>query len=274
MNQKIVIRITKLIESSLCDYSDAYIFASGDIVVTRTIAAADGNLLQRKQPLAAATQVAFKNCAPFKNCRTEIDGTFVDDSNFINIAMPMYNLIENSDNYSDTSGSLRGFKRDEITDNVNVTDDDNDLSFKYKASLITNTEANGTKKGVKIAVPLKYLSSFWRLLEMPLFNCKVELSLGWIESCVLTTAEINANADATGADSATFTITDAKLHVPVVSLSTGEKVKLSKLLSFDFIHWSMSTDLKHKKDAGECPIWLTVMLAHINHRKILYVNIK
>ena len=274
MNQKIVIRITKLIESSLCDYSDAYIFVSGDIVVTRTIAAADGNLLQRKQPLAAATQVAFKNCAPFKNCRTEIDGTFVDDSNFINIAMPMYNLIENSDNYSDTSGSLRGFKRDEITDNVNVTDDDNDPSFKYKASLITNTEANGTKKGVKIAVPLKYLSSFWRSLEMPLFNCKVELSLGWIESCVLTTAEINANADATGADSATFTITDAKLHVPVVSLSTGEKVKLSKLLSFDFIHWSMSTDLKHKKDAGECPIWLTVMLAHINHRKILYVNIK
>ena len=80
----------------------------------------------------------------------------------------MYNLIEYSDNYSDTSGSLWNFKRDEIINNADVTNDDNAPSFKYKASLIGNTETDGTKKEVKIAVPLKYLSNFWRSLEIPL----------------------------------------------------------------------------------------------------------
>ena len=81
--------------------------------------------------------------------------------------MPMYNLIEYSDNYSDTSGGLWNFKRDEIIDNADVTNDDNAPSFKYKANFIGNTVADGTnrtKEGVKIAVPLKYLSSFWRSL--------------------------------------------------------------------------------------------------------------
>ena len=59
--------------------------------------------------------------------------------------MPMYNLTEYSDNYSDSSGSLWNFKRDEITNNGNVTNDDNALSFKYKASITGNTETNGTK---------------------------------------------------------------------------------------------------------------------------------
>ena len=146
-----------------------------------------------------------------KDCRTEINNTFVDYADFINTAMPMYNLIEDSDNYPDTSESLWGFK--EMTKLI-MTNNDPAPSFKYKASLITNTEANGTKKAVKIAVPLKYLSNFWRSLEVPLINCKVELSLKWIENCVLTTAAIGANANATGADSATFKITDAKLYVP------------------------------------------------------------
>ena len=158
--------LTKSIEWSLCGYSDAYILVTGNITVTRTIAAAvaaaAGGDPQRKQPLNASTQVIFKNCAPFKRCSTEIDGTLVDETDFINITMPMYNLIEYSDNYSDTSGSLWQFKRDEIINNADVTNDDNAPSFKYKASLIGNTETNGTKKGVKIAVPLKYLSNFWR----------------------------------------------------------------------------------------------------------------
>ena len=102
--------------------------------------------------------------------------------------MPMYNLIEYSDNCSDTSGSLWNFKRDEITNNADVTNDNNALSFKYKSNLTDNTENNGTKNGVKIAVPLKYLSNFWRSLEMPLINCKVELSLKLAENCMLTTA--------------------------------------------------------------------------------------
>ena len=157
--------LTDSLESSLCDYSDAYILVTGNIAVI------GGN---------ANTKVAFKNCAPFRECKTEINETFVDKTEHINIAMPMYNLIEYSDNYSDTSGSLWQFKRDEIEGDVDLTVDaqhipNNSSSFKYKSSFITN------RNGVKIAVPLKYLSNFWRSLEMPLINCKVELSLTWNE---------------------------------------------------------------------------------------------
>ena len=74
--------------------------------------------------------------------------------------MPMYNFIDYSDNYSNSSGSLWGFKRDEIANNANVTNDHSFPSFKCKAKLIANTTAYGTKKGVKMAVPLKHLSNF------------------------------------------------------------------------------------------------------------------
>ena len=154
----------------------------------------------------------------FEKCLTEIDGTLVDEANFINIAKPKYNLIEYNDNYSDTLGSLWGFKRDEINNNANVSNDDNAPSFKYKASNIGNTENNGTKNGVKRAVPLKYLSNFWRSLEMRLINCKVKLSLTWIENCVLTAAA-NANEEI-------FKITDAKLYVLIVTLSAEDNAKL------------------------------------------------
>ena len=163
--------LTSSSESSLCDYSDTYILVTGNINVT----AGDNN-----------TKVAFKNCVPFKKYRTEINGTFVDDANFINITMPMYNLIEYSDNYSDTSGSLWQFKRVEqpIDNNgafINITAE-NSSSFKYKSNLLGNTVADGAnrkKENVKIAAPLKYLSNFWQSLEMPLINCKVESSLKW-----------------------------------------------------------------------------------------------
>ena len=195
--------LTSSLESSLCDYSDAYILVTGNITAT---------------PNNAATQVVFKNCAPFKDCRTEINDTFVDYADFINITMPMYNLIEYSDNYSNTSRRLWDFKRDEVANNSNVTNDGVTLSFKYKAGFIADTEANRTKNGVQIAVPLKYLNNFWRSLEMPLINCKVELSLKRIENCVLTTA-----ADA---NNGTFQITDTKLYVPVITLSAEDNVKL------------------------------------------------
>ena len=151
--------------------------------------------------------------------------------------MPMYNLIEYSDNYFDTSGSLWQFKRDEIINNADVTNDDNAPSFKYKASIIGNTGNDGTKNGVKIAVPLKYLSNFWRSLEMPLINCKVELSLKWYERCLLTAAT-----------TATFKITDAKLYVPIVTLSAEDNAKLSKLLSEGFkrsIYWNKYKVIKN-----------------------------
>ena len=119
-----------------------------------------------------------------------------------------------------------GFKRDEISNKSNVTNDDNGPSFKYKASGIGDTENNGIKNGVKIAVPLKDLRNFWRSLEMFLINCKVELSLKWIKNCVLTTT-VNAS-------NATFKITDVKLYVPIVTLSAEDNVKLVKKIKRRF----------------------------------------
>ena len=107
--------LTSSLGSSLCDYSDAYILVAGNINIT------SGN---------NNTKAVFKNCAPFEKCRTEINETFVGDAQHINIAMPMYNLNEYSDNYSDISGSLWQFKRDEIERDVDLTAD-NSSSFKY-----------------------------------------------------------------------------------------------------------------------------------------------
>ena len=132
--------------------------------------------------------------------------------------MPMYNLIEYSDNYSDTSGSLWQFKTDTIEGAVDLTVDGNHnpnnlSSFKYKSSPTANRR------------------SFWRSLKMLLINCKVELSLSWDPNCVLTNLV---------GDSA-FTITDAKLYVPIVTLSIEDNAKLSKLLSEGFkrpVYWN------------------------------------
>ena len=114
-----------------------------------------------------------------------------------------------------------------------MINDNNAPSFKYKSNIIGNTENNGTKNGVKIAVPLKCLSNFWRSSEIPLINCKFELSLKWTENCRLTTAA-NANK-------VIFKITDAKRHVPIVTLSIGDNSKLTKLLNDRFkrsIYWN------------------------------------
>ena len=111
-----------------------------------------------------------------------------------------------------------------------MTNDDNAPSFKYKSNLIGNTGNNGRKNGVNIAVQLKYLSNFWRSLEMPLIKCKVELSLKWVENCELTVA-----------NTGTFKITNAKLYVPIITLKTEDNTKLSKLLSEVFkrsIYWN------------------------------------
>ena len=134
---------TKVIKSNLCDYS-------GDITAT------GGD---------ASTKVASKNCAPFTKCVTHISNEHVDNADNLDIVMSMYNLIEYSDNYSDTSGSLWYFKRDEQNmnngDPTNVTKADSS-SFKYKSSFFKTLEDddNGVFKNVKIAVPLKYLINF------------------------------------------------------------------------------------------------------------------
>ena len=146
--------LTSSLEASLCNYSGAYVLVTGNI----SVLGANNNI-----------KVAVKHCASFRKFRTEMNGTFSDKTEHINIAMPMHNLIEYSDNYCDTSESLWQFKREEIAGDVDLTVDGNHIpnnlsSFKYKLSFIRN------RNSVKIAVPLKYLSNFWRSLVMPLIN--------------------------------------------------------------------------------------------------------
>ena len=108
--------------------------------------------------------------------------------------MPMYNLIEYSDNYAKTTGSLWQYCKDiPARDNNNEIDifgtNNRTDSFKFKVKFTYQTGNDGTKD-VEIMVPLKYLSNFWRTLEMPLINCEVNLILTWSSTCVIISTDI------------------------------------------------------------------------------------
>ena len=148
------------------------------------------------------------------DCVTEINNTQVDNTKDLDVAMPMYNLMEYRHNYSKTSGSLYRFCRGE-PNNI-ITDSE---SFEFKLKFLDNTN-NEDIINAQIAVPLKYLSNFRRTLEMPLINCEINLVLTWSANCVIS--ECNTVT--------TFAITDTKLYVPVVTLSTQDNTKLLKQL--------------------------------------------
>ena len=210
-----------MLKSSLYDYSDAYILVKGTI----TIAEAGTDAAARHAD-ERDKGVAFKNCAPFINCISEINNTQVDNAKDIDIAMPMYNLIEYSDNYVKTSGSLWQYFRDEPNDNLRDSE-----SFNCKIKITGKAPVNNNEKDVERMVQLKYLSNFWRTLEMPLINCEVNLMLLYLKTCVIT------NSNGAG----TFAITDTKIYVPVVTLSTQENAKLLQLLKLGFervINWN------------------------------------
>ena len=156
--------------------------------------------------------------------------------------MNLYYLIEYSDNYSDSTGTLFQFKRQEQNmnaagniDSVNVNDSS---SFKYKSNLlkglITKDVAANVNPDVanahrlflnaQIAVPLKYASLFFRSLEMPLLNCKLHLELNWTKNSVMGNV----------ATATTFQIIGTKLYVPVITLQSKENIKLTKLLPKGF----------------------------------------
>ena len=154
--------------------------------------------------------------------------------------MPMYNLLECSKNYRKATGSLWNYYRDKPNsgrDANNITHSILNLeSFDYKANFMENGVAhnNLTKNNVKIVVPLKYLSSFWRSLNIPLINCEVELILNWFKSCVLiskSTRDADYGTDPIvyeidNSEDATFQMTDTKLYVPVLTLSKENNMKL------------------------------------------------
>ena len=138
---------TRVLKPNLCDYAETYILVDG------TIRAAAAN---------AATRLALKNCAPFTKCNLEINDEHVDTAENLDITMPMYNLIDYSDNYQDSSATLYQYKQDEPPEADAVADltVNNSSSFKYKVSLLGNPVLDGAvaMKSVKIVLPLKYLS--------------------------------------------------------------------------------------------------------------------
>ena len=212
---------TTMLRSNLCDYANAYILVKGTITIT---AAGDDDAA--KQLDERNKGIIFKNCVPFTKCISRINNTDINTTQDIDIVMPMYNLIEYSNNYSKTSGSLWQYYEDEPNDNIMQSE-----SLKSKVKITGKTLAAGNTKDVEIIVPLKYLSNFWRTLEMPLINCEVNLILTWSKDCVITNSEGEGK----------FKITETKLYVPVVTLSTQDNAKLLQQLKSGFkrkINWN------------------------------------
>ena len=214
VNSQIKFKTTTL-KSSLCDYSDAYILVKGKITIT----AAGGDVAAR-QVDERDKGVAFKNCAPFTNCIRGINNAQIDNAKDIDIVIPKYNLIEYSDNYSKTFGSLWQYHSDEPNDNLADSE-----SFKSKIKITGKTPAAGNEKDVEVMVPLKYPSIFLRTLEMLFINCKVNLFLTWSSTCAIT--------NSTGAG--TFEITGRKLYAPAVTLSTQDNSQLLQQLKSGFL---------------------------------------
>ena len=164
-------------------------------------------------------------------------------------------MLEYCKNYSKTTGSFWNYYRDEPNsglggnnNNVNYSIKDS-KSFDYKTSITGKLENNNTEKEFEIVVLLKYLRNVWKTLDIPLINCEINLILTWSENCVLTSkATRDANPDVNLAvaainnpTNATFKITDTKLYVPVVTLSTENDKKLLEQLRTGFkrtIKWN------------------------------------
>ena len=168
-----------------------YILVKGIIKVNNTAAAgANANNTDKK--------VIFKSCAPFTDCISEINNVQVDNAKYIDIVMPMYNLIEHIDNYSETSGSLWQYCKDiaAVNNNGDIVDFNGanaTVWFNFNAKITGQTDDDdddGEINNVEIMVPLKYLSNFWRTLEIPLINGEVNLILTWSVNFAIVYSDI------------------------------------------------------------------------------------
>ena len=251
-NENKLIRFkTPMLRSNLCDYSDVYILVKGTITVAAPEVNNNANNIRDKRN----RPVILKNNVPFVSCITRINGELIEDSNDLDIVVPMYNLLEYSKNYKKTIGSLYNYYREELTNDENNNFANIDViklnAFKYKIKIIGNTynvpagvegydvNKNGTKD-IELAIPLKYLGNFWRALNILLISCEVFLELKWNKNCVITSLE-QRQVDAgppvvkdNASTGATLTINDCKLHVPVVTLSKDDEIKLLTTLKSGF----------------------------------------
>ena len=233
---------TRVLKPNLYYYADAYILVDGKI---RAIPGAPVGGLPAV-PALNLTRLALKNFSPFTKCNLDINDEHVDTTENLDIAVPMYNLIEYSDNYQDLSGTLYQYKRDEPPDDINDNlATNNSSSFKYKVNLLGNpvVDNNVATLNVKFVVPLKYLSNFFRSLEMPLINCKIKLNLTWKKECVVSSNDGNA----------VFIINDTKLYVPVVILSKEDNKDFIEQQNKGFqrsIYWNEYKTKEKDEDAN------------------------
>ena len=152
-----------MLKSRLSDYSDAYILVKGGITISGA-----GDDAAARQADEKSRGVILKDCSTFIICKSEIDNTEIDNAKDIDIVMPMYNLIEHTENYSKTPRSLWQYCKGKPNDNLEDPE-----SFKSKMKITRNTPADDNTKNLEIIVPLKYLSTFWNAIhfetvEMPL----------------------------------------------------------------------------------------------------------
>ena len=227
---------TRVLKPNLCDYVEAYILIDG------TVRAGNAN---------NNTKLALKNCAPFTKCNLEINDEHVDTAENLDIVMPMYNLIEYSDNYQDSSATFYQYKLDEPQANLaNNLATNTSSSFKYKVDLLGDPDVNNiARRNVKVVVPLKYLSKLFRSLEMPLINCKIKLNITWKKECVLSIDNDVAVAD----NNPVFIINDTKLYVPVVTLSKEDNKDFIEQQNKDFqrsIYWNEYTTKEQEEAAN------------------------
>ena len=213
---------TDVVKPFLCDYADAY------ILVTRKITVEGGN---------ANTKAAFKNYHLFTKGKIHLNDTHVDESDNLDLIMNMYNLIEYSDKYSDSTGSFCQFKRQEPLDNNANLTVAGSSSFKYKSNLLGDAiveNNNAVWKNAKIIVPLKYISSFFRSLEIPLINTKLFIEMNYSKNSIISNVDGNTLVK----------ITKTELYVLAVSLSTEDNNKLNQLLDSEFNRKVYSNEYK------------------------------
>ena len=229
-----------MLKPNLCDYAEAYILVYGTI---------------RADAANNDTRLALKNCASFTKCNLDINDEHIDTAENLDIVIPVYNLIEYSDNYQDSSATLYQCKRDEPpeTNTINDLTTNNSSSFKNKVELLGNPVVanNIARTNLKVVIPLKYLSNFFRLLEIPLINCKIKLNLTWKKECVLSTDDGNA----------VFIINDTKMYVPVVTLSKEDNKDFIEQQNKGFqrsIYWNKYKTKEKNEDGNNTTKYISL----------------
>ena len=228
-----------MLRSDLCDYSDAHIVVEGTITVE------SNNINNREDK-----KLTFKNHSPFRSWISKINNTFVDSVEDIDIVMLIFNMLEYSNNYSMTSESLWNYYRDDVNNDVHDVNTDNynknnnkptrSIPFEYKTKITKSTPGNNnTELSAEVFVIWKYLSNFWRSLELPLINCEIGHGLSWSQDWIIfkkfsrnpgDPGNPNANSPnfcipQKSTSDVTFHIITTKIYVPLINLPINDNIK-------------------------------------------------